>query len=128
MERISILVVEDDLDKRAEIVNILSSVEYIDKVREAASGEEVKEMLEGAEPGSEPSVIVMEASLPEDGDRMAEPSSASFPWVPVIMIEEELKEDTVRSAIFAGAKDVLLYPLNPGKLVESNYSSLDEEK
>jgi pilus assembly protein CpaE len=128
MERISILVVEDDLDKRAEIVNILSSVEYIDKVREAASGEEVKELLEGAEPGSEPNVIVMEASLPDDGYRMAETISTSYPWIPVIMIEEELKEDTVRSAIFAGAKDVLLYPFNPGKLVEAIYRSFETEK
>ena len=128
MERISVLVVEDDLDKRAEIVNILSSVEYIDKVREASSGEEVKEMLEGAEPGSEPNVIVMEASLPDDGYRLAETISTSYPWIPVIMIEEELKEDTVRSAIFAGAKDVLLYPLNPGKLVEAIYRSFEAEK
>ena len=44
------------------------------------------------------------------------------------MIEEELKEDTVRSAIFAGAKDVLLYPFNPGKLVEAIYRSFETEK
>lgn len=124
MEQIEVLVVEADPEKRSMIIDFLSDVEYIQLAGEVGSAEEALEIVEGANPD----VILIGALIPGEGYKLAEEISASYPWIAMIMVEEELKEEMMRKAIFVGAKDVLLYPFTPAKLVDSIYNSYRLEK
>lgn len=124
MERIKVLVVEDDPEKQSMIVDTLSNVEYIDVDGEAGSAEEALEIVESVNLN----VILIGAYVPGDGYKLAEKISADYSWISIIIVEDELKEETMRKAIFAGAKDVLIYPFTPSKLVDSIYRSFQMEK
>jgi pilus assembly protein CpaE len=124
MERIKVFVAEDNQEKLASIVDSLSNVEYIVVEGEAGSAEEALETVEQVNPN----VMLIGAYIPGDGYTLAERISASFPWISIIMVEEELREETMRKAIFAGAKDVLIFPFTPSKLVDSIYRSFQIEK
>jgi DNA-binding NarL/FixJ family response regulator len=63
-----------------------------------------------------------------NGYKLTEKIVELYPEVAVIIIERDLKEDTMRAAFFSGAKDVLLYPFAPSKLVDSIYRSYQQEK
>jgi len=124
VERIKVLVVEDDLEKRSTILDTLSNVDYISVVGELGSAEETLEEVESANPN----VILIGSYLPADGYMLEEKISAEYPWISIIMIEDELREEIMRKAIFAGAKDVLIYPFTPSKLVDSIYRSYETER
>ena len=124
MERIRILVVEDDLEKRSAITDALSDMEYLQLTGKAASAAEALKIMEEADPD----VMIIGALIPGEGYSLAEQISASFSQIAMIMVEEELKEETMRKAIFAGAKDVLVYPFSPAQLVDSIYRSHQLEK
>lgn len=124
MERIKVLVVEDDLEKRTNILEIFSGVEYIQVVGEAGTAAEALEIVEPLDPG----VMLIGAYVPGDGYKLAEKIAAAYPWIATILVEAELQEETMRKAIFAGAKDVLLEPFTPAKLVDSVYRSYQLEK
>jgi pilus assembly protein CpaE len=124
VEHIKVLIVEDDPEKRSTVLNILSNVEYITLTGEAGSAEEALEMLDRAIPD----VMLIGAYVPGDGYKLAEKVTGSSPWVSIIMIEEDLREETMRKAIFAGAKDMLIYPFSPSKLVDSIYRTYQLER
>ncbi len=124
MERIKVFVVEDEPVKKANIIDILSNVEYIVLEGNAGSAEEALNMVEQVNPH----VMLIGASIPGDGYKLAEQVFTSYPWISMIMIEDELREDTMRKAIFAGAKDVLIFPFTPAILVDSIYRSHQMEK
>lgn len=124
MEHIKILIVEDDPEIRSMIVDTLSNVEYIIIEGETSSADEALQMSEGLNCD----VMLISALLPGDGYKLAEKISANYPWISTIIVADELKEETVRKAIFAGAKDVLIYPFAPSKLVDSIYRSFKMEK
>ncbi|MDO9533915.1 MAG: AAA family ATPase [Bacillota bacterium] len=124
MERIKVFVVEDDPEKRSSIVDTLSNVEYIYVEGEASSSEEALEMVDQVNPN----VMLIGAYVPGDGYKLAEKISSEYSWISIIIVEEELKEETMRKAIFVGAKDVLIYPFTPSKLVDSIYQSFQMEK
>lgn len=125
MEQIRVLVAEADDYKKAEIVNILSNVEYIHLLGETSAAEELLSLLESANPH----VLLLGANLPGgDGYKLAEDLFRSYPSVSIILIEEELNEEIVRRAIYAGVKDVLIFPFTPTKLVEAIYRSFQAEK
>lgn len=124
MDRIKVLIVEDDHDERANIVDTLSNVEYITVIGEAESSEEVLEALGDLYPD----VMLISAYIPGDGYKLAEKIASDYPEITTIIIENELKEETMRKAIFAGAKDVIITPYTPSKLVDSIYRSVQMEK
>ncbi len=120
MDRIKVMIIEDDAEDRSTIVDYLSNVEYMKVVGDAESAEEGLELVEGSEP---PDVILLSAMVPGDGYKLAEKIVSNYPWIAIIMLERELKEETMRKAIFAGAKDVLIIPFSPSKLVDAIYRS-----
>ncbi len=124
MDRIKVLVVESDIEERANITDSLSNVEYISVDGEAESAEEALEAIDA----SDLNVVLIGAYIPGDGYKLAEKISADYPGLSMIMIEKELKEETLRKAIFAGAKDVLISPFTPAKLVDSIYRSYQVDK
>lgn len=124
MERIKVLVVEDESEKRSAIAGTLSNVEFIKLEGEAGSADEALEMVEK----SNPDVMLIDALLSEDGYKLAEQFSLSHPWIPVIMIEDEINEEAMRKTIIAGAKDAIVYPFPPAKLVDAIHRSFKLEQ
>ena len=124
LDRIKVLIVEDGQEERENIIDIFSNVEYIDVMGEAESLDETISILED----SYPDVVIIGAYIPGDGYKLAEKIAADFSEISTILIEQELKEETMRKAIFAGAKDVIISPYSPSKLVDSVYRSFKTEK
>ncbi len=124
MDLIKVMVVGDQQEEKSSIMESLSNVEYITVSEEAETAEEALEILER----SFVEVALVDAYISGDGYRLAEKITLSHPEVAVIIIERELREETMRKAMFAGAKDVLLYPFTPSKLVDSIYRSHQLER
>lgn len=119
MENIKVLIVEGLQELRTQITDILSNVEYIKIVGEAESVEETIKKLEE----KHVDVVLVGADVSGDGYKLSERITSEYPEVAVIMIEESFAEDTIHKALFAGAKDVLVYPFTPTKLVNTIYRS-----
>jgi pilus assembly protein CpaE len=117
MENIKVLVVEVSQEQRTNIMDILSNVEYIKLVGEANSIEESLKKLEE----KYADVVLIGCGVSGDGYKAAEKVSAEHPEAAVIIIEDDFEEDTLHKALFAGAKDVLVYPYTPTKLVDTIY-------
>ena len=117
MDNIKVLIAEIMPEQKNNILNILSNVEYIKIIGEADSAEETYKKLEE----KETDVILIGANASGDGYKVSEKVNAEYPEAAVIIIEDEFKEETLHKAIFAGAKDVLVYPFVPAKLVDSIY-------
>ncbi len=124
MDRIKVFVANEDPEERASIVDILSNVEYITLSGEAETANETLVALEG----DGPDVIIIGAYLPGDGYKLTEKVAKEYPEKAIIIVERELKEESMRKAIFAGAKDLLIYPFTPSKLVDSIYRSYQLEQ
>ena len=119
MENIKVLIVEVLQELRTHIIDILSNVEYIKIVGEADSIEEAFKKLEE----KHADVILIGADVSGDGYKVTEKVNLEYPEVAVIIIEENFAEDTIYKALFAGAKDVLVYPFTPTKLVNTIHRS-----
>jgi len=124
LERIRTLVVEDDNEIRATILDILANLEYISLAGEALSSEEALDLLDTVDAD----VVIVGAYIPGDGYKLAEKITSSYPGTAVVIIERELKEESMRRAIFAGARDVLVYPFTASILVDSVFRSYQMEK
>jgi len=124
LENIKVLLVEDDMEKKEVIEENLSYVEYINLIGEADSAEEALEALEE----HSVDVALVDAYISGDGYQLAEKINANFPETSVIIIEEELREETMHKALFSGARDVLLFPVTPARLVDAIYRSHQMEK
>ncbi|MDO9574650.1 MAG: AAA family ATPase [Candidatus Contubernalis sp.] len=123
MERISVIIVEDDQEERANINDILSQVEFIKIIGEAESHEEILEALNTVIPD----VLLISAYIPGDGYQLAAKVSSAYPDITMIIIERELQEETFRKVLFAGAKDVIISPYTSSTLVDSIYNSVQLE-
>lgn len=124
MEKIKVLVAVEDSDERLAITDTLSSIDYITIAGEVASYEKALEMIES----STIDVVLVNADIPGDGYKLSEAITLHYPEVISIIIETELKEETLRKSLFAGAKDVLIHPFTPSKLVDSIYRSFQKER
>lgn len=119
MEIIKVLMVESQNEDRELVTDTLSRIDYITLVGYTDDLEETNFLLDEYVPD----VVLLGASLTFDRHIIAEYISSEFPDTAIIMIERELKEDTMYKAIFAGAKDVIIAPFTPAKLLDSIYRS-----
>ncbi len=117
MDKIKVLLVEKESSDRELVSETLSKVDYINLVGEADNAEEANYFIND----NYPNVILIGMNLDLDRHILAETLSNEFPDIAIIMIENELKEDTMYKAIFAGAKDVIISPFTSSKLVDSIY-------
>ncbi len=117
MDRIKVLVIEATQAERNTITEILNNVEYIILVGESDSIDEAIDFIED----NSVDVILLGSKVNDDGYKAAEKISSEFPELAIIMLEDDLKEETMHKAIFAGAKDVLIKPYTPSKLVDTIY-------
>jgi len=118
MEQIKVIVAEANKDKRGEIIESLSSVEYIRLLGEASFPQELLGLLERAEAH----LLLLGADF-FDGDRfdLMENLLSSHPDLSIILLTEQLDEENVRQALYAGVKDLLLFPFTPARLVDAVY-------
>jgi pilus assembly protein CpaE len=124
LEMIKVLVAGVEPDIKESIFDALSNVEYISFNDIAETLEQALELLDHRHFDA----VIVGANIPGNGYTLAEKISEQFSGVAVILVERELKEETMRAALFCGAKDVLLYPFAPSKLVNSIYHSCQLEK
>ena len=124
MDKIKVMVLENDLSKKMEIDNILSSIEYILFSQEAETIEEIIRILDT----DDVDIILLSNSYLGDGYKIAEEISNEYINKSVIMLEDEIKEETMHKALFSGAKDVILRPIEPIRLVDSIYKSYELNK
>lgn len=119
MDKVKVLLVTRQEALREAVAASLANVEYTSLIGHAGSAAEA---LQAAESG-DPDVVLIDTALEEDGYKLAESLAGLCPEAALVILESELKEETMRRAIFSGAKDVLIYPFSPAKLVDSIYRS-----
>ena len=124
MDMIKVLVAGVNQEEKENITYALANVEYINTTDGADTSEQVLQILDQ----KHVDVVLVDAYMSGNGYKLTEAVVEKHPDVAVIIIERELKEDTMRAALFAGAKDVLISPLNPAKLVDSIYRSYQAEQ
>ena len=117
LDKIKVLMVEKSSDDKALVVETLSKVDYITLVGEASNSEEsnyyINEKL--------PNVLLLGINVDFDRYEYADFISKEYPEIAIILIENQLLEDTMYKAIFVGAKDVIISPFSSSKLVDSIY-------
>jgi len=119
MENIKVLVVEVLQEQRTNIMDILSNIDYIKIVGQADSIEETFKKLEE----KKTDVILIGANVSGNGYMVSEKITSEYPEIAAIIVEENFKKETIHKALFAGAKDVLVYPFTPVQLVDTIYRS-----
>ena len=124
MNMIKVLVAGVRQEEKNSIIDALANVEYINTTDGAENTEQVIEILEQ----KHVDVVLVDAYISGNGYKLTEAIVEMFPGIAVIIIERELKEDTMRAALFSGAKDVLIHPFTPSKLVDSIYRSCQSER
>ncbi|HOL16643.1 MAG TPA: response regulator, partial [Bacillota bacterium] len=124
MEKIKIFIISGQDELKNMITGALTHVEYILLAGQAVNTAEALAFAET----DEADVILVDASVEGDGYRLAESLSARCPETALIILESRLQEEVMRRAIFSGAKDVLIYPFSPAKLIDSIYRSYQSMK
>ena len=124
MDMIKVLIAGAQQEEKENILDALANVEYISTTDGAENSEKVLDMLEQ----KHVDVVLVDAYIAGNGYKLTETIVELYPEVAVIIIERELKEDTMRAALFSGAKDVLVTPIVPTKLVDSIYRSYQAEQ
>lgn len=117
MDRIKVLILEITQEERNTLSEILNNVDYIVLAGEADSLDEAIDIIED----TVVDVVLLGSGIDEDGYKAAERLSIEYPEISIVMLESELREETMHKAIFAGAKDVLIKPYTPSKLVDTIY-------
>ncbi len=104
MEKIKIILVDDHQIVRDGIKSLLTDVEDIDVISEAASYNELREKLKL----QNPDIIVMDISLPEmSGIEITKLLSETYPNLKVLILSMYTGEDFIFNAIKSGAKGYL---------------------
>ena len=126
MDKIKVILVDMPNKDRDLVTETLSKIDYISLVGEAETAEEANYYIGD----NYPNVVIIGSHVNFDRYSLAESLSKEYPDIAIIMIENQLKEDTMYKSIFAGAKDVIISPFTSSKLVDSIFrtSQLVKEK
>lgn len=115
MNKIKILVIEGNEVNNQLISETLSKADYIEVVGSTVDQEEAKSILQK----NQPNIVLLGSSLDFDRYMFAYLIANDHKSSATILIENELKEDTMSKAMFLGAKDVILAPFNSMMLLDS---------
>lgn len=124
MEKIKLIVVSGNAGERDSAVDILARVDYVEVVGDGKTGLEALGFLEEFAVD----LVLLGAATDGDGYTLARELLRRKPGVAVIMMEQELTEETVRKAVTAGARDVVLAPLDPSRLVQAIYLGAQDQE
>ena len=117
VNKMKLLLLADSETERLEITEMLKNIDYIHLAGDSIDENKTWESLERATVD----ILLMGSSLNGSRYAFAEKVSNQFPHTSIIMVEKELLEETMHNALFAGAKDVLIKPIDPEKLMNAIY-------
>jgi len=117
VNKMKLLLLADSETERLEITEMLKNIDYIHLAGDSIDENKTWESLERATVD----ILLMGSSLNGSRYAFAEKVSNQFPHTSIIMVEKELLEEAMHNALFAGAKDVLIKPIDPEKLMNSIY-------
>lgn len=112
-----ILLLADTESDRQNIMGILKNIDYVNVIGDYTDEEAAWDSLER----SSAEIMLLGAGVNGEGYGFAERISAIHPELGIIMLENELLEETMHNALFSGAKDVLVKPLEPEKVAGAIY-------
>lgn len=117
VNKMRVILLADSETERLDMVEMLKNIDYIQLVGDFIDEENAWQMMER----SQADILLLGSG--RNGERYAfsQKVSAQSPNTGIIMIEDELLEETMHNALFAGAKDVLIKPLDPEKLMNAIY-------
>lgn len=124
MDRIRLMILENNEQKRIEIENILTNIDYIMLSQEAATRDDAMRILDL----ESINVVIIGKDFENDGYAVAEEITTEHLESAIIMIEDEIKEEIMHKALFSGAKDVVLRPIVPNRLIDSIYKAYELNK
>lgn len=117
VNKLKLLLLTDSETERLDITEMLKNIDYIHLAGDSVDETKTLESLER----SQVDILLMGSGLNGERYAFAEKVSHQFPHTGIIMVEDELLEETMHNALFAGAKDVLIKPIDPEKLMNSIY-------
>ncbi|MPM69434.1 Iron-sulfur cluster carrier protein [bioreactor metagenome] len=117
VNKMKLLLLADSEIERLEITEMLKNIDYIHLAGDSIDENKTWESLERATVD----ILLMGSSFNGSRYAFAEKVSNQFPHTSIIMVETELLEETIHNALFAGAKDVLIKPIDPEKLMNAIY-------
>lgn len=126
MNRMKLLLLADSETDRLNIVDTLKNIDYVQLAGDFIDEAPILELLER----SPMDVLLMGSGRGGNRYAFAERVSSQYPGIGIIMMEESLQEETMHNALLAGAKDVLIKPIEPEKLMNAIYRihQLQEKK
>jgi DNA-binding NarL/FixJ family response regulator len=124
LERVGVLIVDDDKLMRAGLRAVFSSDEAIQVVGEAADG---RAAIDGAR-RLDPDVVLMDVRMPEmDGITATREVLAVAPQTRVVIVTTFEEDDYVFGALAAGASGFLLKRTGPEELIAAIHTIADGE-
>ncbi|MCA9413774.1 MAG: response regulator [Candidatus Omnitrophica bacterium] len=108
------LIVDDAAFMRVTLKNVLEPAGY--EIAEAENGEVAVEKYQEFRPD----VVTMDITMPEmDGIQAVKKIVGSDPNAKVVMVSALGQESMVKDAILAGAKDFIVKPFQPDRVLEA---------
>ena len=117
MNKMKLMLLADTESDRQNIMGILKNIDYVNVIGDYTDEEAAWDSLER----SSAEIMLLGAGVNGEGYAFAERMSAIHPELGIIMLESELLEETMHNALFSGAKDVLVKPLEPEKVAGAIY-------
>lgn len=117
MNKMKLMLLADTEFDRQNIMGILKNIDYVNVIGDYTDEEAAWDSLER----SSVEIMLLGAGVNGEGYAFAERISAIHPELSIIMLENELLEETMHNALFSGAKDVLVKPLEPEKVAGAIY-------
>lgn len=124
MDRIRLMILEDDEEKRIEIESILKNIDYIILSQRVDTRDDAMRVLDL----EHINIVIIGKDFDGDGYDVAEEITSEHLEVSIILIEDEIKEEIMHKALFSGAKDVVLRPIVPTRLMDSIYKAYELNK
>lgn len=117
MNKMKLMLLADTESDRQNIMGILKNIDYVNVIGDYTDEDAAWDSLER----SSAEIMLLGAGVNGEGYDFAERISAIHPELGIIMLESELLEETMHNALFSGAKDVLVKPLEPEKVASAIY-------
>lgn len=113
--KIDIYILSSNDEVRNEIEESLNDLDFLDVI---GSTNTIEETIRNLDEKKVDILLVNPEGQQSQYDFVGE-VTRKYPLTQVILLEDTLKEQTLHDAIYLGAKDVLIKPYDPQKLIES---------
>jgi pilus assembly protein CpaE len=117
VNKMRVILLADSETERLDMVEMLKNIDYIQLAGDFIDEESAWQLMER----SQADILLIGSGRNGERYGFSQKVSAHYPNIGIIMIEDELLEETMHNALFAGAKDVLIKPLDPEKLMNAIY-------